>query len=64
MSEEKPKRIKALSYIENTQLRKVTQYKRKKGLLKKSIELSVLCGLDIGIYIIDNETKKLSYFIN
>ena len=46
------------SYIHNVAKRKVTSSKRKRGLLKKAIELSVMCGLDIFMIIFDKEKQK------
>ena len=39
--------------IENVNHRKVTYCKRKKGLLKKSVELSVLCDVSTFVFIYD-----------
>ena len=41
------KKLEKIARIENASQRKVTLCKRKKGLLKKGIELSVLCDLKI-----------------
>ena len=46
-------------FIENEAKRKVTCSKRKRGLLKKSIELSTMCGLDIFLVIFDKDKQKL-----
>ncbi|KAI9177945.1 hypothetical protein LWI28_020931 [Acer negundo] len=40
------KKVMKLCYIANDSTRKVTFNKRKKGLLKKVSELSILCGID------------------
>ena len=45
------KRIEKIARIENDNTRKVTLCKRKKGLLKKMIELSILCDLKIFMLI-------------
>lgn len=41
---------------------KVTYCKRKKGLLKKSIELSILCDLQMFIFIYDKQQKRVIHF--
>ena len=45
------KRIEKIAKIENDNTRKVTLCKRKKGLMKKMIELSILCDLKIFMLI-------------
>ena len=45
--------------IEDKSNRINVKSKRKRTLLRKAIEVSQLCGLDIFIMIRDNETKKL-----
>ena len=52
------KKIK-ITYIEDTQLRKVTCCKRKKGLLKKAMEFSLLCGNDVLLVIRDNQNDQV-----
>jgi len=44
-----------LNYIKDPTKRKVTLSKRKRGALKKIIELSVLCNLDIFLVIFDKD---------
>eukprot|EP00826_Nyctotherus_ovalis_P020034 TRINITY_DN1625_c0_g1_i3.p1 TRINITY_DN1625_c0_g1~~TRINITY_DN1625_c0_g1_i3.p1 ORF type:complete len:268 (+),score=55.89 TRINITY_DN1625_c0_g1_i3:54-857(+) len=51
------KRIK-ISYITNEKFRRVTYCKRKRGLLKKAMELSLLCGNDVLLIIRDKATKR------
>lgn len=45
-------------FITDIAKRKVTSSKRKRGLIKKAIELSEMCGLDIFLLIFDKEKQK------
>ena len=56
------KRIEKITRLENDNARKVTLCKRKKGLIKKMIELSVLCDLKIFMLIQDEENKRTTHF--
>lgn len=47
--------------IENDRIRQVTLYKRRKGLLKKSMELSLLCDVDVLLFVYDKNEKMLIY---
>jgi hypothetical protein len=47
--------------IENSRIRQVTFYKRKKGLVKKSIELSLLCEAKILLCVLDKNEKLTTY---
>ena len=38
---------------------RVTYYKRKRGCLKKCIEMSTICGLDVFMVMVDRKTKRL-----
>lgn len=51
--EKKPK------FITDISKRKVTLSKRRRGLFKKAIELSTLCGLDIFMVVFDPHRQKL-----
>ena len=51
-----------MSLIEDLVKRNVTYCKRKKGLIKKAIEISKLCGKKVAIYILDEGIGKfISY---
>ena len=56
------KKIDRLKYIENKVSRNVAFCKRKRGFLKKAIELSQLCGQDILIIIYDKEKERVVQF--
>ena len=48
-----------LNRISNNTKRKVTISKRKRGLIKKAIELSMLGGLDVFMCIFDRDRQKI-----
>ena len=56
------KRLERIEPLKNPNHRRVTYCKRKKGLLKKSIELSLLCDLKIFVLIYDKKKKKCVHF--
>jgi hypothetical protein len=47
--------------IKNERIRQVTFYKRKKGLLKKAMELSLLCEVKMLLGIVDKNDKVMIY---
>ncbi len=47
--------------IQNERIKQVTFYKRKKGLIKKSMELSVLCDVKVFLLVCD-KNDKMSVF--
>jgi hypothetical protein len=53
------RRGQKLAKILDKNQRNVTFCKRKRGLLKKTIEMSVLCGQDILLVMFDREKQKL-----
>ena len=46
---------KPIHLIKNKIDRNVTFCKRKKGLIKKAMELSIICDQDVAVYIFDRE---------
>lgn len=51
------KKIK-IDYIADEKFRRVTYCKRKRGLLKKAMELSLLCGNDVLLIIRDKDSNR------
>jgi hypothetical protein len=56
------KKIDNLKLINDRNLRNITFHKRKRGLIKKVIELCSLCHLDIYMFLFDKEKKKIIEF--
>ncbi len=50
------------NYIDDKKKRSVTYCKRKRGLIKKMIELSKLCNQDICMAIFDNSRQRIIKF--
>ena len=53
------KKIENFSIIENRSQRKITYGKRHKGLIKKAMELSLLCDQELFLSIYDKAIGKL-----
>jgi len=53
------RKITKFEEIENKVSKYVTYCKRKKGVIKKAMELSLLCGQDVMLAIYDKNKKKL-----
>ena len=58
------KRFEKIARLDNHYQRKVTQCKRKRGVLKKIIELSVLCDLKIFMLIKDEGSNRTTHFLS
>jgi hypothetical protein len=56
------KKIDNIKFMEDKNQRNITFSKRKRGLLKKVIELSRLCGQDILMFIYDKTKSKIIEF--
>jgi len=51
-----------IARIEDDKMRHITFQKRKRGFLKKAIELSSLCEQQMLIFIYDNNKNKLVHY--
>ena len=58
------KRIDKMTRLVNNNTRKVTLCKRKKGVIKKMIELSILCDLKIFMLIHDEANSRATHFLS
>ena len=56
------RKLQNMDKIKNETTRKITYCKRKKGLLKKAIELSKLCDQICFLYIYDRKTKQAVHY--
>ena len=56
------KKIESVVLIQDQVKRNVTFCKRKKGIIKKAIEISKLCDKEVALYILDKKTNKLVAF--
>jgi hypothetical protein len=56
------KKIDNEKYIPDRNLRNITYHKRKRGLLKKIIEICQLCDLNIYMFLFDRDKNKIVQF--
>ena len=56
------RKIQLTKYIEEKQNRRITFLKRKKGLIKKAMELSFLCNQKVSITIYDENKKTFMIY--
>ena len=56
------KKYEKIDLIKNSNSRNITYYKRIKGLVKKSIELSVLCNQEVILFVVDHNKQKMLHF--
>lgn len=56
------KKLLKIEKIEDRTIRMITSNKRKKGILKKAIELSKLCDHKVMLYVYDENSKKVTHF--
>lgn len=58
------KKLEKITRIQNDNYRKVALCKRKKGIIKKAIELSVLCDLKVFMLIHDEWNRRVTHFMS
>lgn len=51
-----------INKIRDSRNQRLTYYKRRNGLLKKAIELSILCDVEVLLIIADKKSKKHTVF--
>lgn len=56
------KKYEFIDLITNSNSRNITYYKRIKGLVKKSIELSVLCDQTIFLFVADESKNRMLHY--
>ena len=53
------KKIDNMKFVEDNHVRTITYHLRKRGLLKKCIELSSMCGQEVYLFIHDTKRDKV-----
>ena len=56
------KKYEQIQRIESSNSRNITYFKRIKGLIKKAIEISVLCDQEVFMYVIDNRKNRILHY--
>lgn len=56
------KKLESLRLIQDKNNRNLTYSKRKRGLIKKAIELAIMCDQQICLVIYDKEKMKLTNY--
>ena len=56
------KKYERIQELDSNNGRKITYFKRIKGLAKKGIELSVLCKQEVIIFVVDHDKKKMLHY--
>ena len=56
------KKVEIMKRIEDFKQRRVAFCKRKKGMLKKSMELSLLCDVSVFAFIYDKEFRRVIHY--
>ena len=56
------KKYETIAKIENTNNRNITWVKRMKGLVKKSIEMSILCDQEVYVFVLDKLRNRAVHF--
>ena len=56
------RRLDKVEKIADPNIKKVTLCKRKRSLIKKAIELSIMCQQTIFIYILDKRTQRMVHY--
>lgn len=58
------RRLDKIEEILDPNIKKVTLCKWKRGLIKKAIELSIMCQQTIFIYILDKRTQRMIHYMS